>query len=248
MPYPQLLTTIIVLFLLSCNGATDVKSSSSNKDNSPTEQKKNSKSCLEKYAMKPSTILDLKTVASLANVEESALEVIPEDEKLSARVCKYTWSTGRKSKFKVGPDFMELEVSNDIVVGLFRILDAEKSGLKPPYSEWFKNSHRQLTQEEVVNLRKSVNKDLEKNDELNSDIGMQLLDGIIDLGKKDVYIDVEGLGDLASAKISGISPDIYLDILHKNLTFRVVVNVSNNKNENFELAKKIGAEIISLCD
>lgn len=252
MTITRLILSTFILILFSCNNVSDTKARYLDNNKTKVEPKKNKKSCLEEYAMKPCDLLDLNKVARIANVDPSILELKPPHEQLpksSIRVCKYTWSTGRKTKAIVAGRPYELDADNDILIGMFKILDSEKSKMKTPYTAWFDNAHRQMTEEESEKLRESAREKFNEDESKDIlEVGNLLLDGVIDIGKKDVYINVDGMGDRASARINGMSPDVYLDILDKNLTFRIVVNVSNDKNENFELAKKLGAEILAICD
>lgn len=66
-----------------------------------------------------------------------------------------------------------------------------------------------------------------------------------DLSGDDItFKDITGVGDAASWRIK----EKELTVLVGKITFQVSVEVSNNDDENIELAKKLAAEVLAKCN
>jgi len=231
------------------NNATNVKSQTSEKkSNKPT-----SKSCLEEFVMNPCDLVSQDEIAGFLGVEAAQLtKELPLErfKKSEMRSCRFKWDTGRKMQIDVAGSKMEVPLDNSVLFGSFQVLDANDSKVEPPYLEWFKNAHRSLTAKEEDQLEKQVDKSLAKSDQNTSskENAKQIIKSATKYVNKSEYRSIAGVGDHAIAVINPKTTQIMFYVLHQNITFTVVAEATDDKEEGVQIAKNIAKAILGHCD
>ena len=223
-----------LLWILACTDAqpkqTDTASVATNTD--PT-------SCFEKYAGKLDELLtrdDIISVYStdIENAQKNYLRAVP----AAYQACIYEWESNRTRTIKVTGREMTIPSPNRIGVANLSFY-GEK--IKDPLA-YFKNAHRTPTEEEKTYMQQEMTKKLEE-EELSApqkETGTKLTTSVMD---KIQFEAVEGIGDAAAWDFM----DSALVVLTGRTKFKIIVDISDAKEENLAIAKKLAILVLKKC-
>lgn len=237
----------LIVGLAACDNSD--QSDSENNAQDSTEEisvlfRTREKSCLEDYQAEPWSLFSLDEIAKFANLSasEGTMAEPMKVKNLAHRAAGYKWDSDRTLTVKVGEREVSVSESDKVTLGRFTILDAEK--IKGSYVEHFKNQYKKLTAEEQAQFDQAFARQLENESDLTKGIGK----GFAGLSNQIDYKNIDGIGQAANWETNPRSSDGLLHVLHKNMTFVVVVNLSDDSDYNLEVAKKIAAATIEKCD
>lgn len=235
----------ISLLMASCSESENNTQAQGSTEKVSIASKTQGKSCLEEYQAEPWTLFSLEEIAKFAKLPavEGTMQEPMKTKKLSYRAVGYKWDTGRTMIFSSKhTGEMKLPVSDTITIGSFSILDPEKT--KVSFVDYFNNKYRKPTAEEQAQFDKAFARQLEKESDLTKAVGK----GFAGLASQIDYQSIDGIGDAASWETNPKSPDGNLHVLHKNMTFVVIINLNDDRDYNLGIAKIIAAAIVEKCD
>lgn len=202
--------------------------------------------CLLTYQTKMDQLLPLETIQKHYTGDmgkaEKKYDFSPEAKKHDKDTYEYTWPSNRKTTMKLMGQTMEMDVSNRIGLkwlgsDLFMI-----TGKATPL-ESFKAFYRNASAaEKEAAFKKAGEKMKEKGYDAKT------VDAATGVGK-DLFTDeitfkeITGVGQAASWRIK----EKELTVLVGKITFQVSVEISENDDENIELAKKLALEVLTKC-
>lgn len=236
------LLILITFFIGACSDSDKSTQAQNSSNKSSVESASQGRSCLDKYQAEPWTLFTLEELANFANLPASdgVMEEPIEMKNLSSRATGVKWNTGRTMTTEVTGD-MKIPVSDTLTFGRFEILDPER--IEGSFVDYFYNSYRSTTEEEQAQLEQAFAKELENEGDLTKEIGQ----GFVNISNSINFQTIDGIGDAASWQTNPKSPDGFLHVLHKNMTFVVVTNLNDDRNYNLGVAKKLGLAIIEKC-
>lgn len=197
--------------------------------NGEEEQPVNQTSCLSAWVTTPCELISVATFAEISGADVEAIEVdepeeIPIEEvtQYSRIFCEYRWPSDRVSTLtiEVGGNEIENEIPLDNVVSIGDIEVIKEDDL--------------LT--------------LGGNTESYSDYFHR-----VRIGDENPEAELEGIGDMASVQIiEAMNHSNYnmtnVWVLHGDVNFNIIVDVSDDDAEDLELAKKLARAVLAKCD
>lgn len=239
------LTTLLVsisLLLGACSESSESTQTPTTSNSSSSQATTQGGSCLVDYQAEPWTLFSLEEVAVFVGLaaNNGKMDEPIEMKNLSSRVAGYKWDTGRSMTTEFTGD-MKIPVEDTVVIGRFDILDPTK--INGSFVEHFSNQYRTLTEQEQSQFDAQFAKQLDNESEVAQDFAQ----GISNITKSINYHTITGIGNAAIWQTNLKSPDGLLNVLHKNTTFVVVTNLSDDRNYNKEIAKKIALAVIEKC-
>ncbi len=229
----KLLPLWILLLLFACN------TRSPNIEASPSKGLAVNSSCFDKYADKLDELLTKNeilsvypTVSALAEYQYS--KVGPVDY----HICQYEWQSDRSYMMKVGQQEIVVPRPNKIGVGFLRTYN---ESIKDPLV-YFNNAHRTPTKEEMAEYEKMAKKQMDKKGltEGEQKIGKEITTPFLE---KISFTTIDGLGDAAAWD----HMESALAILVGRIEFKIFVEISEDVNQNQELAIKLAKIVLAKC-
>lgn len=202
------------------------------------------KSCLRQFQAEPWNLFTLEEIATFVDLPASEGRVgKPMKMKNPAsNAAGYKWDSDRTISVKVGDSEMKVPATSSVTFGRFTVLVAEE--IQGSFLDHFKNQYRVPTEKEQAAFDKAFEKELEKESEETKVLGRKMAD----LTRQYEYRSVDGIGTAAAWETNPKTPDGLLHVLHHDMTFVVVINLSDVRDYNLEMAKKIALEILAKCD
>jgi len=192
------------------------------------QERQNKTSCLTAYVTTPCDLLSKVEVADYAGATPAEIEVevpeeIPYDEvtQYSRIFCEYRWPSDRVSilTVKVGDSELENEIPlyNAVSIGDIEVIEEDDLLTL--------NGHTETYAEYFHRVR---------------------------IGDENIDSAIDGIGDKASVQIiKAMNHSNYnmtnFWVLHGNVNFNIVVDVSDNDAEDLELAKKLALGVLDHC-
>ena len=239
------LTTFLITLsfcFAACSESDNNPQTQSAAENSSPASASQEGSCLADFQAEPWTLFSLDEVADFVGLAAASgkMEEPMLTKNLAFRAAGYTWETGRTMTTKVTGD-MKIPVSDTVTIGRFEVLDPES--INGTFVEHFRNQYQVPREQQQAELDAAVTKQLENESEAAQSFGK----GISNISKSINYQTIAGIGSAAVWQTNLKSPDGMLNILHNNVTFTVVTNLSDNRDYNLEVAKKIALAVIDKC-
>ncbi|GLR15614.1 hypothetical protein GCM10007940_02290 [Portibacter lacus] len=194
--------------------------------------------------MDPCALLTKEKAASIANIDPE-LVTVKEPVKMKNPLyltCTFRWDSDRTTTVKTALGAMEVAQDNQIQIGSFKLLDSEK--IKQPFPEYFDGYYKNVTAEDAEKFDKKLQEELAEESETAKKIGTSISKMSLNFN----YKSVSGIGDRASWETSTMGTDGHLHVLHGDVIFSVIVNISDDVNDSFDVAKKVANEILALCN
>ena len=244
-----LLPIVAAFAITACNNTTanSTEKSTSEVQKTAAASTAGNADCLKSHADKGTLdqLLPLDVIKKHYNVPAQAKKNYSyrsEAKKHDKDTYEYTWDSDRVRKMTISGREIEYPSSNRLGfrwVGsdLFTIMG------KPTPLENFKAFYRNTTAaEKEAALKKAGESMKEKGyDAKTTETATKMAK---DLSGDDItFKEITGIGDAASWRIK----EKELTVLVGKITFQVSVEISNNDNENIELAKKLAAEVLAKC-
>lgn len=245
----QLIPSVIIssLLLTACSSdssteSNDVVQTESVSENNSSPSVSQANSCLADYQAEPWSLFSLEQVAEFVGLPAADGKM---DEPMlmknhSSRAAGYKWDTGRTMTTEITGD-MQIPVSDTVTIGRFEILDPET--INGTFVDHFRNQYRVPSDQQQAEFETALAKQLENESELTQ----KFSEGISNISKSINYQTIAGIGSAAAWQTNLKSPDGLLHVLHDNLTFVVVTNLSDDRHYNLEVAKKIALAILEKC-
>lgn len=245
----QLITSVIIfsLLLAACSSDSSTESndvvqteSVSENDSSPTVSQTDS--CLADYQAEPWSLFSLEQIAEFVGLPatDGKMDQPMQTKNLAIRAAGYKWDTGRTMTTEITGD-MQIPVSDTVTIGRFEVLVPER--INGTFVEHFRNQYQTPDEQQQAEFEAAVAKQLENESELAQSFGK----GISNISKNINYQTIADIGSAAVWQTNLKSPDGLLHVLHNNLTFVVVTNLSDDRNYNLAVAKKIALAILEKC-
>ncbi|MBA4848954.1 hypothetical protein [Emticicia sp. BO119] len=225
---------IILFFLLSVFSITQ---SSLTIDDSDKSSFIKTDDCLLSYQPKLDHLLPLATIKRYytINISEAKLSYQPsKNGNYDRDSYSYRWPSDRKMK---GFDFYQ---SNEIGLKWVKIIDFYKE--KEPPLITFNHLYRNPSEADKEKAFQEADKELVKRGVPQKDV-QNTVKIAKNLASTTRYLRIEGVGDAAAWEYSSN----YLIVLSGKVTFRVIVNVSANTDENIAIAQRLALEILKKC-
>lgn len=146
----------------------------------------------------------------------------------------YSWPSDRKIKGTSYPQ------SNEIGLKWLKVIDFYSKKETPLAT--FNHLYRNPTEAEKEKAFQEAEKGLNKRGVSEKDI-KNTVNEAKSLAATTKYLRIQGVGDAAAWEYSSN----YLIVLAGKVTFRVIVNVSENPEENIALAQKLALEVLKKC-
>ena len=244
-----LLPVIAAFAITACNNTTANSTEKSTTEVEKTEAVSTSGNadCLKSHADKGTLdqLLPLDVIKKHYNVPAQAKKSYSyrsEAKKHDKDTYEYTWDSDRVRKMTISGREIEYPSSNRIGLrwvgsDLFKIMG------KPTPLENFKAFYRNTTAAEKEAAFKKAGESMKEKgyDAKTTETATKMAK---DLSGDDItFKEIAGIGDAASWRIK----EKELTVLVGKITFQVSVEISNNDNENIELAKKLAAEVLAKC-
>ncbi|MFN4144349.1 MAG: hypothetical protein ACK4GN_00880 [Runella sp.] len=238
---------MVVLATAACNSTTSTENSANNSTSIQANASSGHTDCLLSHANKGTLnqLLPLEVIKKYVAVPDQAqkkYDFRAEADRHDRDTYEYTWDSDRTQTLKIMGREITAPVSNRVGLSwvgsdLFMI-----SG-KPTPLENFKAFYRNMTAAEKEAAFEKVGERMkekgysDKETNLAKDMAKDLS------SEKIMFKEVTGIGDAASWRVM----EKQLTVLVGKITFQVGVDVSNNEEENIELAKKIATEVLAKC-
>ncbi len=250
---PRLLISLIcvLLLLVSCFDTSSKVTTQESKESTFLKSKPQ-KSCLEKYAMEPCELITVEEIADMCSIDVSEIETRPPLAMFKSplmRSCRFIWPSDRKMQITIANGSREVDVENEVMIGSFQILDAEKSRIQPPYTDWFARTYREITKEEKKNLTAKLVETADENAENKeqADLAKNMSKSLLEMTSNIEYRSIDGLGHRAILEVRAKSTEVGLNVLEGNIVFKVVVNVSGDNEMNVKVVKEVAAKVLAAC-
>ncbi len=236
----KLITLIILLVSLAA-------CSSKNANQTETEQQTEvgNESCIKEYMSKYDQLLPLETIKKNYEVPSTAkmnYSYSPEAKRHDRDTYEYTWDSSRIRKIKIGGREMELPSPNRIGlrwVGSDLFMIQGKPTALENFQSFYKNStaaEKEAAFKQAAESMKEKGYDTKTVDAATS-MGKELAADEI------IFKNIEGLGEAAVWRIK----EKELTVLVGKITFQISVEVSENDEDNINLAKKLAQEVLNKC-
>jgi hypothetical protein len=243
---------ILSMCLSACGGGADVDNlaSTATEENSS----ESSKSCLAEMT-DPSSWLTPMEVAEIVNHPAADL-----DPKIYAPASSstYRWKSGRMYTLTVGNRELQTEVKNELSV-VIRNLDKEiekwlsKKRVKQTemsYAQYFDQFHGNPTADGLMD---EVNRKLDTkaaNDQEFSAKAANVAKNAIALVKTEKFTETDIAGNRASFYVH-TAPNLHelrLAVLHGNVLIQIIVDASDDDDEDLTMAMEAAKVVMSRCD
>lgn len=139
---------------------------------------------------------------------------------------------------------------NKVIFGNIDVLEGKKNGPR----EYFRYTYGPKTAEEKEAIKNSIDKSKESSDKVDEK-SAETIKSMVD---KQSSREVEGVGDLAYwdptsygnfyNESGEVETEAKIRVLHGNTMFTVSANISNDIQEDLELAKKVAKQIVANCE
>jgi hypothetical protein len=249
MKLPLLLPCIAAFAITACNNTTANTTEKGTGEAPKTEAvlTVGNADCLKSHADKGTLdqLLPLDVIKKHHEVPVQAKKAYsyrPEAKKHDKDTYEYTWDSGRTRKMKIAGREMEYPSPNRIGLrwvgsDLFKIM-----GKSTPL-ENFRAFYRNTTAAEKEAAFKKAGEAMKQKgyDTKTTETATNMAK---DLSGNDItFKEIAGVGDAASWRIK----EKELTVLVDKITFQISVEISDNDDENIELAKKLAAEVMAKC-
>lgn len=229
----------LTLLLVACNSKSD-NQATDNTSNAPSENTVSSKSydCLEDYLEKYDELL---SQADITSVYSDPLDDVK--EKLSGGNYGehiLSWNSDRPMQ-TISVAGREMEFNDMNRIGVENLSFLKKDADLVSARETFDFGYRPLSPEQIANLEERVAAAAE--DDNVKDVGLSALQA----RAKFHYEFVDNLGTSAWYQWTG-SEGGELVIMAGRAKFAILTKVSNDPNENKDLAVKLAKIVLSKCD
>jgi len=235
---------LLPLALLACT------SSSSDKNNIASADKNASgESCLADIAADNSleNMISMTDVAALINTESNLIEY--EESKSSSSkysTVQFRWEAEEERLMRIVVKAGDREivtenpVKNQVNVGNVEVLKADDP------AKYFRRTYGPQTDEEKTKAKESLDRASKSSDKVDKQ-SAETIKKMVD--ERSVNV-VENIGDQAYWNTNAVSGVEYLNIrvLHKNVMFKVTVDVSADTEEDLALAKKVAKAVVDNCN
>lgn len=202
-------------------------------------------SCILSYQTKYDQLLPLEVIKKHYSVPAQAKKEYVSGvmgKKYDRDTYEYVWDSKRIRKMKLMGREMEMPSPNRIALSwvgstLFMIMK------KATPIESFKAFYRNTTAKEKEEALKIASEKMKKKgyDEKTTNTATSMAKELA--SHEVIFKEITGIGDAASWQIK----DNQLNVLVGKITFQVVVEISENDEENIALAKKLAQEVLSKC-
>ncbi|MFN8347259.1 MAG: hypothetical protein U0X91_19810 [Spirosomataceae bacterium] len=249
MKLPIFLPCIAAFAIAACNSTTANNAEKNTGETSKTESASTAGNadCLKSYADKGTLdqLLPLEVIKKHYEVPGQAKKSYSyrtEAKKHDKDTYEYTWDSGRTRKMKMMGREMEYPSPNRVGLrwvgsDLFMIM-----GKTTPL-ESFKAFYRNTTAAEKEAAFKKAG-DAMKEKGYDAKTTETATNMAKDLSSNDItFKEIAGVGEAASWRIK----EKELTVLVGKITLQVSVEISNNDDENIELAKKLAVEVLAKC-
>lgn len=237
------LSIFAFLFIFSACGSQESATAEAT-----SEKESTGTSCLGAMNLTPCNILSLSEIAQLTGIAESEIEMEPPHSSLSNpeyMQCNFSWPSDRTTIFKMLSITQEIPVSNSINVGSVKVITEEVlERLKQTRSEYFEKRYTNITAEQKAQVKEKLSEELADKSDAEKDMGSAL----IAMASNFNYVPVNNIGDRASWETRKEGKDASLHVQHKDVIFRVNVNISDDTDESLEMAKKVALAVLAKCN
>ncbi len=249
MKRPILMPFIAAFAITACNNTTANTTEKGTGKDPKTEAVStvDNADCLKSHADKGTLdqLLPLEVIKKYHDMPAQAKKAYsysPEAKKHDKDTYQYTWDSGRTRKMKMMGQEMEYPSPNRVGVrwvgsDLFKIMG------KPTPLENFRAFYRNTTAAEKEAAFKKAGEAMKQKgyDAKTTETATGMAK---DLSGEDIaFKEITGVGEAASWRIK----EKELTVLVGKITFQVSVEISDNDDENIELAKKLAAEVLAKC-
>lgn len=233
-----------VLLLIHTSCSNEAKGSADSSE--PINEAVNSNAdCLFDYMTKYDQLLPLEVIKKYYDVPSSAkmnYDFRPDAKTHDKDTYEYTWDSDRVRKMKFGGQVMDVPSPNRIGlrwVGSDLFMIQGKSTALENFRSFYKNSSAAEKEAAFKQAAKSLKE---------KGYDSKTVDAATNMGKElaadeIIFQNIESLGEAAV----WIIKEKELTVLVGNITFQINVEVSENDEENINLAKKLAQEVLNKC-
>lgn len=245
-------TAIYTLFSLLISIACGSEANSKANTLASEASTKVEKSCLAQKAEIPCSLLSIDEISSLSGAPVADIEMEEPHEVIKTAnymFCSFTWPSDRMKKIEMLSLSTEVPVDNTIQLGGVLVLNDKvlnKYGQEKTRVEYFEDYYTNSTDEENKKAKEMMDKGVEENEDLSSS-EKDLASKILDMASKFSFSPVSGVGEMASWEVTQNQSGGSLIILHGNVIFKIMVNISDENEPNLSMAKKLAETILDQC-
>lgn len=225
-----ILSLSILAFLASCNSNTDRQSSK----NEGVSDSQSTFNCSSKFQEDYSSLLSGEEMAAIYSFDLQNAKHNITSGAYGENI--YSWTSDRP-EITHEVSGMKIKAPDMNSMGIALVSYYDKDDLKKN-KEYFDRGYKTLSDSEL----KEIDKNLESQDESVREAGK----GLMETRKKSNWEAVDGVGNSAWFKWN----DVYggeLAVLAGTMKFYIRLKVSEDSNENLEIAKKLAKKAISKC-
>jgi len=205
-------------------------------------------SCLAKFQGKPAELLTVERVAKAADFGGKETKTDTQaDSNPKYTSASVSWPSGRVSVTDLG--FTKIETPQDNIISLSgpAVVDKEND-FAANGREYIEKNYRSVSPEEMAAMQERMKASLEERvakGELTREQA-DLAGGVggAVAGKERVVESIDGLGDAAR----WVGNDRALVVAHRDVWFRLSVNVSDDAAVNRETAIAVAKVLLAVCD
>lgn len=233
-----------ILILASCGG------SEQSADSTETEAttKSSGESCLWAMGDAPEQLLTMEEAVSITGL---AAEDIDQDANPKYQNVQYGWKSGRMKELDMGAKKIPMEANDFIAVNVKQLTEKK---LNP---KWNKDNNPLTPMEYFDKFHAGVNADAKET--IQEEIDKQNPDNaegakkVVGMMKFEGFQEYDDLGDKAHSEVNASGEkaaglrQTELTFLHGNVVVIVVVDVSDDDEEDRVLAEKIARAVVAKC-
>lgn len=236
---------IATLILASCGSGSE---QSADDTQSEVTTKSSGHSCLWEMADAPEQLLTMQEAAGLTGL---ATEELDQDVNTKYQNVQYEWNSGRKKELAIGGKKMPMDANDFVAVNVKQLTEKK---LNPRWNkdnnpltpmEYFDKFHGGVNE----NAKETIQEEIDKQNPEHAE-GAKKIVGMV---KFEGFQEYDNLGDKAHSEVNASGEkaaglrQTELTFLHGNVVVIVVVDVSDEDEDDRILAEKIARAVVKKC-
>jgi hypothetical protein len=236
---------LAALILASC-GSSSEQSADSTESKASTES--SGHSCLWEMGDAPEQLLTMEEAASLTGV---AAEDLEQDANPKYQNVQYNWNSGRKAEFNIGGKKMPMDANDFVAVNVKQLTEKK---LNPKWNkdndpltpmEYFDKFHAGVAE----GAKEAIQEEIDKQNPENAEGAKK----VVGMMKFEGFQEYDNIGDKAHSEVNASGEkatglrQTELTFLHGDVVVIVVVDISEDDEEDRVLAEKIAKAVAAKC-
>ncbi|MEP2771829.1 MAG: hypothetical protein ABJH05_06750 [Fulvivirga sp.] len=237
--------SLAVLILTGCGSSSE---QSADDTQNEVTAKSGGHSCLWEMGDTPEQLLTMEEASSLTGL---AVEALDQDANPKYQNIKYEWDGGRKKELTIGGKKLPMDAKDFVAVNVKQLTEKK---LNPRWNkdnnpltpmEYFDKFHGGVSEDAKETIQEEIDKQKPEHAE-----GAKKVVGMI---KFEGYQEYDRLGDKAYSQVNASGEkaaglrQTELTFLHGNVVVTVVVDVSDNDEDDRVMAENIARAVAEKC-